>query len=212
MIYTMTSLIGSRLNLRCNLLAPMTRKESWYQTRSETRISGIFFLSSAFVLMPILFAAFSFLRFTVSQLAAKGMENVVSLAPLWKVLTRTFGDHMSSPCPGCCGRDGKCYLCSALGGQAFIVVAVHRVTEKTGLSELDRGIQFVAVNRKSLRWLFLLLYLLLFHQVRVRGDETYFCRMEGFRLLFTSELNLVKFEHLKFDPDIVSICDILLFI
>lgn len=157
MIYTMTSLIRSRLNQRCNLLAPMTRKESWYQTRSGTRISSIFFLSPAFVLRPILFAAFSFLRFTVSQLAAKGMEDVVSSAPLWKILTRTFWDHMSSPWPGCCALDGKCYLCSALGGQAFIVVAIHRVTGNTGLSELDRGIQFVAVNRKSLRRLFLLL-------------------------------------------------------
>lgn len=157
MISKMTSLIGSRLNQRYNLLAPMTRKESWYQARSGTRISGILFLYYAFVLRPIFFAAFSFLRFTVSQFAAKGMEDIVSSAPLWKVLTRTFWDHMSRPWPGCCGQDGKCYLCSALGGQAFIVVAINRVTGKSGLSELVRGIQFVAVNRKSQRYLFLLL-------------------------------------------------------
>lgn len=41
-----------------------------------------------------------------------------------------------------------------------IVVAINRVTGKSGLSELGRGIQFVAVNRKSLRYLFLLLQLL----------------------------------------------------
>lgn len=71
MIYKMTSLIGSRLNQRYNLLAPITRKESWYQARRGTRISGIFFLYPAFVLGPILFAAFSSLRFTVFTACGK---------------------------------------------------------------------------------------------------------------------------------------------